>query len=531
MLAFCPSLMQRRLAPHISRCRRLHARHAKGVATAFSADQLHLCPVHGLLLYGSKALGSLWAAGEADGPSVARLARTLFNRHEPDEPLVPAQNRSHPAVFLGRSPELQGHCLGLALRGASDDEVRSVLYELGVDAVARESKVSLARFQRLVRLMSEAVQARQSLSADGGLQPAQHSCVQVGGIEVALAFAWATSRSKRCLLTFLFALQQRIPERRLFAADPDSVTERWVSQFEDAFGEEVQYMLGGGSRSVAPSEAELAALCEGISIPCAALERLAFQIVARGGCAPEVPQQVYGYRGQPPVADCVEACVREAIGLALWDGQAYDASRLPECAAPELLEHLRVSGASDGAEAGQSWFDLLSARPGLDYMLGGWPQDRYELFPSIDNFANALGSLVGVDVKPPLEGGELSTVWPGSRLLWQRAGSDRHPELRFCRPADDRVCHEEEIRVVFNGARHCYSIRDAKTTEPAWVGRVRQAWRRQLPRAAPAAAAAARLLELRGPVLIARHEMLHREAAQTLAAAETLAGAAVKLRS
>ena len=34
-------------------------------------------------------------------------------------------------------------------------------------------------------------------------------------------------------------------------------------------------------------------------------------------------QEVHGYRGQPPVADCVEACAREALGLELWDGEGY----------------------------------------------------------------------------------------------------------------------------------------------------------------------------------------------------------------
>ena len=68
------------------------------------------------------------------------------------------------------------------------------------------------------------------------------------------------------------------------------------------------------------------------------------------------------------------------------------------------------------------------------------------------------------------------------------------------------------VRIVFNGQRHCYSLRNAKATEPAWVGGLRLAWRRRLqqrkPLPPPAHAAAARLLELRGPTLMARHEAL-----------------------
>ena len=88
-----------------------------------------------------------------------------------------------------------------------------------------------------------------------------------------------------------------------------------------------------------------------------------------------------------------------------------------------------------------------------------------------------------------------------------------------------------EMRIVFNGQRHCYSLRDATQTEPAWIGRVRSAWRmrlRTLPGqaradhstsvAAPSSlhvtlhASAARLLALRGKVEMARHEQLHLEA-------------------
>ena len=66
------------------------------------------------------------------------------------------------------------------------------------------------------------------------------------------------------------------------------------------------------------------------------------------------------------------------------------------------------------------------------------------------------------------------------------------------------------VRIVFNGQRHCYSLRNAKATEPAWVGGLRLAWRRRLQQRKPlppaAHAAAARLLEPRGLALMARHE-------------------------
>ena len=62
------------------------------------------------------------------------------------------------------------------------------------------------------------------------------------------------------------------------------------------------------------------------------------------------------------------------------------------------------------------------------------------------------------------------------------------------------------------------SLRDATATEPAWLGRVRLAWKQRLLGAQTrevlrpeAHAAAARLLGLRGPSTRARHEVLHAE--------------------
>ena len=74
---------------------------------------------------------------------------------------------------------------------------------------------------------------------------------------------------------------------------------------------------------------------------------------------------------------------------------------------------------------------------------------------------------------------------------------------------------------------HLASLRDARATEPAWIGSVRHAWQRRLLRVRdqrhgeeeeqpPALhstlnAAAARLLSLRGELELARHEALHLE--------------------
>ena len=503
----------------------LHARHSKG--TARILNSLKFSPTVGLLLHDSPALKSVWAAGEKGAPPVARLARALFNRHEENEPLRPSRNKSHPAAHL--TAHLQGSVLGLALRDElSEDALRSAMLELGVDVIARDTKVSIARFERLVALVRDASQSTQPLgSSDDQLETPIELC----GVGVYLAYVWASARSKGCLLSFLTALQQHL-DAPLFASDANPWCADWRASFEaDQFGDEVQYMLGGGSRSIAPSDAELDALCnsggseDDQSLPADAFERLAYTLAARVGCAPEVAQEVHGYKGQPAIADCVEACCREALGLALWDrtNGMYDPSRLPSATDPRVTQFFEPNGgACATAEAGKVWFDLSSARPGLDYMLAVGSPGAYELFPSIENFAATFSSLLNVEITPPPElpaaGGEeepppLVPVWPGSALKWQRQGCARHPVLLFQRDT-------EVLRIVFNGQRHCYSLRDATAKEPAWLGRVRLAWKQRLQGAQPpgalrpeAHAAAARLLDLRGPSTRARHEVLHAERA------------------
>lgn len=235
--------------------------------------------------------------------------------------------------------------------------------------------------------------------------------------------------------------------------------------------------------------------------------------------------------GQPAVADCVEACLREALMLALYDGRGgYSVRLLPPSTDSELVNFFAADGPCTSADAGRRWFDLLSARPGLSYMLG-CGERRYELFPSVKNFGATLESLLGVPVSLPPRLDDDVLVWPNSPLRWQQLGCERHPILLLQRSSKGDVTSghglhvscgraaeaqgvDEAMRIVFNGQRHCYSLRDATVTEPAWIGRVRHAWKRRLHeqrmQLAPGLdAAAARLLQLRGPCDMARHEALH----------------------
>ena len=226
--------------------RHLHARNAKATATILSPSAQYLSPVHGLALHNSPALDSLLGlaqdAGDEMAPPASRLAHALFHRNTGDasEPLRPTRNRSLAAAHL--CPRLQGEVLGLACRGAKLPEVREALEAAGVAALARETKVSIARFERLVSLTASAVEEDPPV-----------------GAAVFLAYVWARADGRSCLLAFLDALARHRPG--LFAPDSRPRCEEWRSEWvATAFGNDVNYLLGGGSVAVAPPPAELEAL-------------------------------------------------------------------------------------------------------------------------------------------------------------------------------------------------------------------------------------------------------------------------------
>ena len=138
--------------------RRLHARFVKRTTAILVPEaRPYAAPAKGLLI--TSALPSLWELGGAQTntapPPVASLVRCLWHRHEPQEPLRRTQNRSIPGCHLADSASLQGHCLELALVGVDTDEVVHELRSLGVNRLAKETGVSLARFARLITLVRD----------------------------------------------------------------------------------------------------------------------------------------------------------------------------------------------------------------------------------------------------------------------------------------------------------------------------------------------------------------------------------------
>ena len=512
----------------------LQASHLRGTASALAEDSQLFSPAHGALLFGAPALSNTWA-GTSDSAST-QLARSLFHRHDSNEPLQPCKNRSLPAAHLDAS--LQGHVLGLAARGASPTEVRAGLLSLGIAPLARSTKVSIARFERLVALVAGGGKGGAGAGASWSAESRAtggHGHGTPSGVALMLAFVWASARSKADLLRFLEALHMHQPPGAtpLFAVDADPHCDSWRDAWlEQQMGSDINYLLGGGSVSVAPTEEELAAMCRAELSP-DALERLAYTLLARDGCAPEVRQEHHGYLGQPPIADCVEACARAALGLALWQpaAGAYDPALLPPTADAHVAAFFGAGGEALRPTAGASWFVLLSARPsppGLRYMIGDG-QLAYELYPSVPNFVALLESLLHLPITPP-RADVAAPVWQGSEMHWTLEGCSRHPVIHFVRRRQQHDRHRpragtaraaasasadvpptvtptEELRVVFNGERHCYTLHNALATEPAWVSRVRHAWRAIGGVAAlppTARAAAARLLATDGQDVRAR---------------------------
>ena len=149
--------------------------HARGTMSVLRPEARHLSPAVGLALSsgGCHLLSRLFdlepsladgalietAAGAArwKGTPVCRLARELFHRQHPAETLKITANRSLPAAHL--SPSLTAHVVGLANTAshAGDAAVHQALRAatcsetgLSLPALARETGVSIARFERLV---------------------------------------------------------------------------------------------------------------------------------------------------------------------------------------------------------------------------------------------------------------------------------------------------------------------------------------------------------------------------------------------
>lgn len=91
------------------------------------------------------------------------------------------------------------------------------------------------------------------------------------------------------------------------------------------------------------------------------------------------------------------------LNLALFDAgtQALDVARLSEMGASEaLVQYFATHGSTPCARSsGQAWFELLQARPHVDYLCSGHGHGAYEVAPSKSNFLRLLSQLLDAPLR------------------------------------------------------------------------------------------------------------------------------------
>ena len=306
------------------------------------------------------------------------VARELFHSAGGGAPR-PARTRSRAAGHLDAG-DLGALC-AQALAGAPEDDAKA-LRSRGVESNRKHGDwtgVSLARYLRLV----------DRLRAAKGF-----------GCAVVARRVWASARDRGELLDFLVGVDGAVPVFARGAPDPRS----WA---DDAFPDEPD------AAAVAAATAAVLASDAGRSSTFAANYEVLACSLASAGCLRRPRRAATRVFGNAEKMDCVEACVREICDLVLYDGAAFDASRLP-AAAPARRFY-------DAGGDGDAWFALCQGLPGCSYLAATAAGDAFELAPRMDTVALAASTLLGVEEATTLEA--LADNWNS------RVGCARSPSL------------------------------------------------------------------------------------------------------
>ena len=484
----------------------------KTTMTVLRPETYHLSPCIGLALSagGSSFLSRLYelepktkvatgARGQAfdgvhtvwKGSPVGALARDLFHRNHPEEPMRPTTNRSLAAAHISSS--LCAQIVGLAWSRPGSAAVHSALRAstcsdtgLQLPALARETGVTIARFERLVEQICDA----DDVAGDDPMASLPHA-----GMALLLRHHWLRSTSSGDLWTYLRELGTHFGALR-----PDAVIPAPSSSSHPAFvnaelhaenvlqAANILFAPEASRAPEAPSAAAATTAAAASDEPEALAAAAAFEVLAAalalGGRRP-APLSLgrYGFMEQGAVADCAEMVARELLNALLWDpaAQRFDDTRIPPRALPGLKAfyapsgpaHLdsaahggggggggssrnprRSSGGGSGDGGGSSssgesdapvanwhapppvytksselWFQLVSGLRGVPYLSGIPPNKRYELAPTCDAVAKCLGVLLGApEVRSPadLEAFWREHVQPGRAMrLVVNASGDR----------------------------------------------------------------------------------------------------------
>ena len=477
----------------------------------------HLSPAVGLALSagGSRYLGRLYEIGDEDRlPSAAaRLARALFHRQDAEEALRPSGKLSIPAAHLSAS--LSAHLVGLADAKLGEARTYELLREarccdtgLSLPSLCRETGVSIARFQRLVEQIAAADDA-------AATDPAVELLPRVGSAMV-LRHLWlraSTGGGKATLRTYLLTLEHfygpvlapnsmlspgsslrdqiqisDLPpgsslrdQIKISDLPPGSSLRDQIKISDLPPGSPVppaQWLhlrftpdeLDASAVHAAAAKLLATASCESTfrgdgedGAVATAYERLVCALALGGSRSPPLVERKVGiqWRQQalPPKADCAELVTREVLNAMLWctEGQAFDASRLPQSASAALKAFYAPGGlAYSSKSASEAFMALVSELPGVEYLSGqdglsSQPPLVYEMKPTMGNLLSALQALLGVPVPDvralqaiwrrmqPARGIELRLDYTGDRLtVLERAGSPRAGVARVAAIRDNQ---------------------------------------------------------------------------------------------
>ena len=383
------------------------------------------------------------------GSPTCALARSLFHRVHADEPLRATTNRSLPAAHL--SPPLVARVAHLASQPLSDASTHAALRAgrcsetgLAVPALARETGVSIARFERLVELVRAA-----DAEEEG---PA--GALAGRGTALLLRLLWlrASARGKPALWEYLRELDAVTDGRAMtdeakartgwsaaLAAGGAPPPPDWSEGFTaaDLAAEQARAAVhllissdggggGGGSGGSGGgngigASADCGVAGDGVACEVARGFEVAAAALALGGArSPPLQEQRAAWGDFPAVADCAELALRELTNALLWcpSLQGFDASRLPPSASRKLIDFY-ASGRAGAAGAAVEWMRLVSNLRGVTY-LAGVPGRRYELKPTGPDLLAVLSSLLGVRLP---DVGAL-------QALWARCEAGRALEIR-----------------------------------------------------------------------------------------------------
>lgn len=413
----------------------LTAAQVRGTMSVLRPEAFCLSPALGLLMFDNPVLVTnlmqcqvRYGRGGLGLQAASGLASELFFQRYRGDPISATRSRSCAAHYM--TPSMLGHMVGIALRRdvPTDCELDTQLGHLGVTCNhvdGKRTKVSLARFRKIIRLIAEDTRV-----PDGSLT-----------LLLALRLLWEKAESKRCLLNFMLAVDSHHPliadQHAALRNDPGRQAE-WLELRFSSHELEDRDATDDSACSLLGLQAEDS---HGVAV---AVERLAAALSLARSAKRPVDVRHYSFCDGRKRPDCVEVVLRETVDLLLLDSVAnqFVAERLPCAAAPALRKFYCAQGTDinsfqDSEQIGSAWFNLCSELPGCDYLSVAPGGQKYELEPSLLNVSRALGILLGLGDCSRME--DVAAAWN------DHAASRACPRLAVTTEVQSVIRQEERV--------------------------------------------------------------------------------------